>query len=161
MKQFIQAFTLGMGIAAVVQVILPARPEKTSSPELAALSKGVYRLMLYCSSLSGQDNCTDLQDINEHQFESISRMISAIGSSEIQTKACEWTAFNCVSNPNEEMRTVTRNLVGTALAKQLGVTTGAGGPDEGRTMPQGYNGVRRTDQEWPSPRITKQPSDSR
>jgi hypothetical protein len=131
MKRFIQAFALGMGIAAVVQIILPARPHDTTSPEPATLGKGIYRLMLYCSSLSGQYNCTDLQDINEHQFESISKVTSDIGPSGVEIKACEWTAFNCISNPNEELRDVTRSLLGAALATKLGATTGAGGPDEG------------------------------
>ena len=116
MKRFLQAFALGMVIAAVVQVVLPAKPQSTASLEITTLGKGAYRLMLYCSRLSGRDNCTDLQDVNERELESISKVVAAAGPSGVEIKACEWTAFHCSANPNE---VAIGNTLGAVLMKPM------------------------------------------
>jgi hypothetical protein len=127
MKRFFLEFAVGMGLAVVVQVTFPARSQDLASQDLAALGKGAYRLMFYCWRLSGQDNCTELQDANEHELESISGMVDTVGPSGVEIKACEWTAFSCISNPVEDFRAVTRNIVETALTMQMAGKTRSDG----------------------------------
>jgi hypothetical protein len=132
MKRFFLAFALGTGIAPVVQVVVPDRSQNVPSEDLATLGNGAYRLALYCSRVAGQDDCPDLQDVNERQLESISKMVAA-GHAGVEMKACEWTAFNCrSSNPDEESRGVIRSLVGSALMTQVNAKIRTDGLTVGR-----------------------------
>jgi hypothetical protein len=123
-KRSFKIIALTLGFVAIIGVILPPWPQHVSSQEHAKSDNATYRFTLYCSRLY----CDDLQDVTAEQLDSISRATSAMGLSGVEIKACEWTAFNCVSNPHEEFRGVIRNLVGTVLVMQSGQRTGAGGP---------------------------------
>jgi hypothetical protein len=142
-KRSFKIVAVAVGFVAVIGVILPPWPQNVTSREPMKSDNATYRFTLYCSRIYSND----LQDVSAEQLDSISKAISDIGPSGVEIKACEWTVFNCVSNPNEEFRAVIRNLVGTALLVKSGARTNAGRQDEGASDPAPE--IRRSSRDEP------------
>jgi hypothetical protein len=93
-KRTFRILAFVVSLVAMAQ-LLPRDGSRNGSADEAVPSRNAtYRLTLYCSKLSGQDSCTDLQDINEKELESISKVISEIGPSGVERNVHDWTAIN-------------------------------------------------------------------
>jgi hypothetical protein len=125
MKRSCRIIALAVGLFAMVGVILPPWPQYVRSQGPVKSANATYRFTLYCSRVSGRDNCAGLEDVNAQELESISKAISAIGPSGVEINACAWTALNCVPDRHEGFRAVIRNLVGTVLVLRSDSRTGA------------------------------------
>jgi hypothetical protein len=119
MKQSIKIVVLAVGLVVMVQIVLSSWSRKVSAQEPVTSGNATSEFLLYCSSFSPQDTCTNLQVVAaDGKFGFLRSLFST--SSGIEITDFEWTALNCTADPNETFRAVLTNQDGTALLMQSG-----------------------------------------